>query len=148
MHEEPFLLSTLKVYKFRPLLIADLSEVSTRPHLWVCVHVCMHVFGLLSPALMCSIGSPYWILLLSSRCLFIGGMLSRDILLAVYSNGAREDDDDTLCLVCSGPLVIPVPTYQGQGLGHYSTLYNDTNSVPTLEAFRCKCLSCILYFWH
>ena len=44
-------------------------------------------------------------------------MLSADILLAVLSDGAREDDDDILCLVCDSPLVIQVQTYRGQTLG-------------------------------
>lgn len=47
MHKEPFLLSTLKVYRFRPLLIADLfPSVKETTSVSVCarMHACVWPF--------------------------------------------------------------------------------------------------------
>lgn len=94
--------------------MADLCEVSASVSVYVCIcvsvsaRVCRHLLGLLSPALMCCKSSPYCLLLWSRGFLFIGDMLSVGILSGMHSYRAREDDDDTLCLVCRDPQEVQV----------------------------------------
>lgn len=93
IHKEAFLLAALKVSRFRLLLIADLCEVSTRPHLWVCV--CVRVDACVwSFITSCYVQyrQPLVDHTVVKREHFIGDMLSRDVLLAIYFDRTREDD--------------------------------------------------------
>lgn len=96
-HIEPFLLAALKVSRFRLLLIADLCEVSTRPHLWVLVWVCVYmrvhacVWSFITSCYV-QYRQPLVDHTVVKREHFIGDMLSRDILLAIYFDKTRKDD--------------------------------------------------------
>lgn len=116
--------STLKVSKYRVsvLLIGDLFEVSTAPLHWVCVHAGM--FACMCPAFYHSLLSAVqaaFTVCHSGRVgdLFQGDMCSKDTTIPTPPYGSWENDDDTICLVCSGSSVVKVQKNEQQSLKHY-----------------------------
>lgn len=133
-HKELFPLSTLKVNKFRPVLIADLWEVPARPHLqvcvcayvfmWMCRNAFMHVFGLSSLVLTCRMDG-HW--MLQRRGFFLWcHVIHRHTISYVFLK--CRGDDDMLCLVCSNLWVMQVWTYKEQIRGPHWKQHQGTGN--------------------